>query len=105
MIPMSYFIHFGKMELKLDWEKHYQPGCTVKITKLPPKWKLRGFSIDSEHTIQQPPKNKPVTGMGVWLKGLDGRLYYMPFTHFKTIKFAGSEAQTETNNFKRRRRN
>jgi len=63
-------------------EKHYQVGNIIRIRREPPRPKLSGFYLDTEHVIQKPPTGKLNTGMGVWVKNNQNKIRLLRFQYW-----------------------
>lgn len=65
-------------------ENNIQPGCIVKIRRDTKRMRIDGFKEDTEHIIQNPPKNHINSLMSVFLKTKKGKLKQIPFYYFLT---------------------
>lgn len=68
----------------MESQKLIQVGCIIRIKLEPPRAKRTGFLLDTEHVIQEPPKNYLNSRMGVWLKDNSGKLVNLLFTYWVT---------------------
>lgn len=76
------------MEGVLPSERCYQVGNIIKIRKEPRRAKLFGFTMGSEHVIQNPPKEYKGHGTsinchaGIWVHDVSKRLRFLSWEHY-----------------------
>ena len=84
-----------------SFEENVQPGCIIRIKKEPAKPKRHGLFLNSEHTIQNPPKGNINSVFGVWIKGRNDELIQLPFWYWQVTP--KKDALVMENKLKRKR--
>jgi hypothetical protein len=98
-----------KMEGVLPSERCYQVGNIIKIRKEPRRAKLFGFTMGTEHVIQNPPKEYKGHGTsinchaGVWVNDVSNRLRFLSWEYY--FWTGRCNKPTEKSKIKRIRRN